>query len=54
MHDKPVGGVHWSFWIIGAVALIWNVMGVTNFFVQMNTDALAAYSETAPIIQKLQ
>ncbi len=47
MHDKPVGGVHWSFWIIGAVALIWNAMGVTNFFVQMSTDALAAYSETA-------
>ena len=47
MHDKTVGGVHWSFWIVGAVALIWNVMGVINYFVQMNTDALAAYSETA-------
>ena len=49
MNDKTVGSVHWSFWIIGAVALIWNVMGVMNFFVQMNTDpdALAAYSETA-------
>ena len=43
MNDKTVGSVHWSFWVIGAVALIWNVMGTMNFFVQMNADALAAY-----------
>jgi hypothetical protein len=42
MNDETVGGVHWSFWAIGAVALIWNVMGVINFFVQMNAHALAA------------
>src|SRR2546428_14119445 len=42
MKDEAVGSVHWSFWIIGAVALIWNVMGVINFFGQMNADALAA------------
>ena len=42
MKDESVGGVHWSFWIIGAVALIWNVMGFINFFGQMNADALAA------------
>ena len=42
MKDESVGSVHWSFWIIGAVALIWNVMGVINFFGQMNADALAA------------
>ncbi len=47
MNDETGGGVHWSFWTIGAVALIWNVMGVINFFVQMNADALAAFSETA-------
>ena len=45
MNDKTVGGVHWSFWVIGAVVLIWNVMGVINFFMQMNADALAAMSE---------
>ena len=45
MNDKTVGGLHWSFWAIGAVALIWNVMGVINFFVQMNADALAAMPE---------
>ncbi len=46
MNDKTVGGVHWSFWIVGGVALIWNVMGVINFFVQMNADALAAMPES--------
>ena len=33
MNEKTDSGVHWSFWAIGAVALIWNVLGVTNFFV---------------------
>ena len=45
MNDKTVRGVHWSFWIIGAFALIWNVMGVMNLFVQMNAEALAAMPE---------
>ena len=46
MNEKTVGGVHWSFWAIGAVALIWNVLGVVNFFVQVNPDVLAAYRES--------
>ncbi len=46
MNDEKIGGVHWSFWAIGAVALIWNVMGVINFFVQMNADALAEMPES--------
>jgi len=45
MNEKTVGGVHWSFWIIGGIALIWNVMGVMNYLVQMNADSLAAYRE---------
>ncbi len=46
MNDENAGGVHWSFWAIGAIALIWNVMGVINFFVQMTPDLLAAYRES--------
>ncbi len=46
MNDENVGGGHWSFWVIGAVALIWNVMGVINFFAQMNSEMLAAYRES--------
>ncbi|MDH3640739.1 MAG: hypothetical protein OES38_01500 [Gammaproteobacteria bacterium] len=39
--------VHWSFWTISTVALIWNVMSVINYLTQMNPDALATYSESA-------
>ncbi len=46
MRDKTVIGVHWSFWAIGAVALIWNAMGSINYFVQMNPDVLATYPES--------
>ena len=45
MNDKTVR-VHWSFWVIGAIALIWNVLGAINFFAQMNPDMLAAYRES--------
>ena len=46
MNDKTVSRIHWSFWIIGVIALIWNVMGVINYIVQMNSDVVAAMSET--------
>jgi hypothetical protein len=46
MKDETDGGVHWSFWVIGAVALIWNVMGGINFIVQMNADMVASMPET--------
>lgn len=46
MNDVTDGGVDWSFWTIGAVALIWNVMGVINFFGQMNAGMLSAMSES--------
>jgi len=42
MSDKNVGGVHWSFWVIGAVTLIYNAAGVINFFSHMNADTVAA------------
>jgi len=52
MSDKTVGGIHWSFWVIGAVTLIFNVMGVINYFVQMNADSLASFPEVyRPIIE---
>ena len=46
MKDKTVGGVRWSFWTVGAVALIWNVMGIMNFFMQMNAGMLAEMPES--------
>ena len=46
MTDKTVGRVHWSFWLIGAIALLWNVMGTINFIVQLNPEMIAAYRES--------
>ena len=46
MNDEKVSNAHWSFWAVGIVALIWNVLGVINFFAQMNPDVLAAYRES--------
>ncbi len=46
MNNVTTGHVHWSFWAIGAVALIWNVLGVINFVMQLNPDALAAMSQS--------
>ena len=52
MNDKTVGGIHWSFWIIIVVTLIFNVMGVINYFVQMHADSLASFPEKyRPIIE---
>ena len=33
---------HWTFWAIGGVALIWNILGIVNFVMQMNAGVLAA------------
>jgi hypothetical protein len=46
MNDETVGGVHWSFWVIGAFALIWNVLGSMNYLSQMNADIVATLPET--------
>ena len=50
MNDKTAGGVHWSFWAIAAVALIWNVMGGINFFSQMNAEVVAGMPESYRVI----
>ncbi len=47
MNEKSAGAVHMSFWIISAVALVWNIMGCINFFMQMDPEVLASFSESA-------
>ncbi len=34
---------HWSFWLIGGVALIWNVGGSANYLMQMNPEMIDMY-----------
>ena len=45
MNDKVVRRVHWSFWAIGGITLLWNVMGIMNVLWQMNSENLAAMPE---------
>lgn len=42
--------VHAVFWLISVVALIWNGLGVLNFFMQMNPEVLAAMPESHRVI----
>ncbi len=37
--------IHWSFWVIGTIALIWNGLGVANYLMQMIVDSSDAYRE---------
>lgn len=46
MNDRAVGGIHWSFWLVGAVAVVWNAMGCVNFLSQMNAEAVSAMPES--------
>jgi hypothetical protein len=48
--DEKAVGVRWPFWTISVIALIWNVMGVINFFVQMNPEVVSAYRESEQAI----
>ena len=36
---------HWSFWVIGIIALVWHIMGSMNFVMQMNRSAVAGMPE---------
>ena len=45
MNDKALVGVHWSFWAIGAIALLFSAGGVMNFFSQMNAESVAQMPE---------
>ncbi len=45
MSDQAVIRIHWSFWIISILSLIWNGMGIMNYYVLMNPDFLATMPE---------
>ena len=46
MNERTVAAVHWSFWVIGAFALIWNALGGLNYLGQMNAELVATMPET--------
>jgi len=42
--------IHWSFWLISVLMLVWNLMGGINFLIQMNPEMIASYRETEQAI----
>ncbi len=44
------GKPHFSFWIISAVALVWNLMGCLNYVMQTNPDNVAQMPEVYQVI----
>ena len=38
--------VHWSFWLIGVVALLWNIGGAINYIMQMDLEFVSTMPET--------
>lgn len=45
-NEQSARKLHWTFWFAGVVALIWNVMGCINFFMQMDPEMLAQMPES--------
>jgi uncharacterized membrane protein len=45
MTEPSNGRVHWSFWVIGALALVFNLLGCMNYISQMNADMVADMPE---------
>ncbi len=45
MIATPEVRTHWSFWLVGSVALIWNLMGCFNFVMQLDAEIVASYPE---------
>ncbi len=46
MDDRSDHRAHWSFWLISAIALVWNLAGIVNFFAQMDPEILARYRDS--------
>lgn len=46
MEDTVDNRPHISFWMIGALALIWSLMGVLNFLGQLNLEVVASMPES--------
>ena len=45
MKDK-INSIHWSFWVIAVLGLLWNLMACVNFFMQMNPEVVAKFPES--------
>ena len=46
MDKEATGNVHWSFWLISVIALLWNVGGAINYLMQTNVEFVATLPDT--------
>lgn len=46
MSNEAVKGVHWSFWLVCILALLWNVGGAINYIMQTNLEFVSTLPET--------
>lgn len=46
MNNEILRSVHWSYWLITVVALLWNVGGGVNYLMQTNLEFVATLPET--------
>ena len=42
--------IHWSFWVIGVVTLIWNAMGAANYVAQLDPVVVATFPESHRVL----
>ena len=42
MNEETAVGIHWSFWVVGSVGLIFNLFGCMNYISQMNAEMVAS------------
>ena len=54
MNEKTVASIHWSFWVIGLVGLIFNLMGCMNYISQMNAENVASMPEVYRTVVELR
>ena len=46
MDKETISSVHWSFWLINVVALLWNIGGAINYLMQTNLEFVSTLPET--------
>ena len=46
MSNEAIKGVHWSFWLVCILALLWNIGGAVNYIMQTNLEFVSTLPET--------
>ena len=44
--SNKLSNIHWSFWLLAVLGLLWNLMACVNFVMQMNPEIVAKFPES--------